>query len=137
MRDNYEEMLEEVEQKGCSSFLVIGIIISWTVIIGGSIFLANLFFEEVIMDFLPILFSFLFGVAAVIIWDFIIKAHQELNRQDYITKIGLLKREVTGLVSQAQHTQNLLDTANDDCHRMQKRLIEYSYKLDMQNHTID
>ena len=76
------------------------------------------------MDFLLILICYAVGLFTMAFWNLINRGQKEGNRQDYITKIGLLKRESSALVQQLQHTKQLLDTANEDCHRMQRKLMQ-------------
>jgi len=76
------------------------------------------------MDFLLILICYAVGLFTMAFWNLINGGQKEGNRQDYVTKIGLLKRESAALVQQLQHTRKLLDTANEDCHRMQRKLMQ-------------
>lgn len=76
------------------------------------------------MDFILILICYGTGLFTIFFWRLINRGQKEGNRQDYITKIGLLKRESTLLIQQLQHTKILLDTSNEDCHRLQKKLMQ-------------
>ena len=76
------------------------------------------------MDFLLILICYAVGLFTMAFWNLINRGQKEGNRQDYITKIGLLKRETAALVQQLQHTKRLLDTANEDCHRLQRKYMQ-------------
>ena len=76
------------------------------------------------MDFLLILICYAIGLFTMAFWNLINRGQKEGNRQDYITKIGLLKRENAALIQQLQHTNDLLYTSNEDCHRMQRKLMQ-------------
>ena len=74
------------------------------------------------MEVVTFLFGFAAGMLCLVIWGLIIKGHQEGNRLDYVTKIGLLKREQNDLIAQIRHTNELLEASNNDCHRLQKKI---------------
>lgn len=64
------------------------------------------------------------GLGLVFLWKLILVGHQEGNRQDYITKIGLLKKELDQKDQELKQANELLGTANSDCHRL-KQVIKH------------
>lgn len=64
------------------------------------------------------------GLGLVFLWKLILVGHQEGNRQDYITKIGLLKKELSVKDQELKQANTLLGTANGDCHRL-KQVIKH------------
>ena len=64
------------------------------------------------------------GIAIYVIWKLILFGHQEGNRLDYITKIGLLKKEIEQKDQELKQANELLGTANSDCHRL-KQIIKH------------
>ena len=67
------------------------------------------------------------GLAIAFLWKVILIGHQEGNRLDYITKIGLLKKEIEQKVQELKQANELLGTANSDCHRL-KQIIKHQYR---------
>jgi len=70
------------------------------------------------------------GIAIYVAWKLILFGHQEGNRQDYITKIGLLKKELRDKNNELREKNNLLSLANQDCHRSQRRLRRLNLQLE-------
>ena len=64
------------------------------------------------------------GLAIAFLWKVILIGHQEGNRQDYITKIGLLKEELDQKDQELKQANELLGIANSDCHRL-KQVIKH------------
>ena len=67
------------------------------------------------------------GLAIVFLWKVILIGHQEGNRQDYITKIGLLKKELDQKDQELKQAYEHIEIANSDCHRL-KQLIKHQYR---------
>lgn len=64
------------------------------------------------------------GLAIVFLWKLVLVGHQEGNRQDYITKIGLLKKELHQKDQELKQAYEHIEIANSDCHRL-KNVIKH------------
>ena len=81
------------------------------------------------MDFMILVTGFFAGIATMMFWRLLTWASIEGNREDYVIKIGCLKKEQSELVRQLRHTEELLETANADCHRLQDKLKAQAAEL--------
>lgn len=81
------------------------------------------------MDFIILFVGIGTGFLFAGVWGLLNSGMIEGNREDYTIKIGLLKKEQNELLRQLKHTEELLETANDDCHRLQNKLTAQAYEL--------
>ncbi len=80
------------------------------------------------MDLLLTVAVYAFGFISPFVVKALRKGTIEGNRQDYTIKIGLLKKEREGLLGQLAHGESLLRTANEDCHRLQQKILQLSHE---------
>lgn len=88
------------------------------------------------MDFGLVTIGFVAGLLTRWIWKAIIAGQKEGNRQDYTTKIGLLKRENERLESKCKRLEGYLATSEEQCKDRMQTVIEQSGQLQEKEETI-
>lgn len=75
------------------------------------------------------LLGYIVGMIVGVGGYFFFCGQQEGNRQDYITKIGLLKKEIYLLEAKCERFESYLTTSEDQCKERRNELIEMSREL--------
>ncbi len=78
------------------------------------------------MEHIIFIFAFAGGLVCGLFGLMIKLGQQEGNREDYTIKIGLLKDEIQQLKDKLVYSDSLLEVANDECHRLQGKVMMLS-----------
>ncbi len=87
------------------------------------------------MDFGLVTIGFFVGLAIRWIWKAIIAGQKEGNRQDYTTKIGLLKKQVIDLEQKNTRLEKYLELSEAQCKDRMETIIEQSDQLQKKEET--
>lgn len=87
------------------------------------------------MDFGLVTLGFVVGLVTNWMWKAIIAGQKEGNRQDYTTKIGLLKKQVIDLEQKNARLEKYLELSEAQCKDRMQTVIEQSGQLQEKEET--